>query len=96
MPIAVFDADGREYQYRIYRKKDPFLAGRAYYFHIPWIWKKLGAAAVLLAGYTDFTSFSKRNTQARTFLCAISESVWAEEGIAMYTVYRPIVFCGAW
>jgi tRNA pseudouridine38-40 synthase len=36
-------------------------------------------AADLLKEYKDFTSFSKRNTQAKTFICDIIESKWSEE-----------------
>jgi tRNA pseudouridine38-40 synthase len=30
--------------------------------------------------HTDFTSFSKRNTQTKTFLCAIAKSIWLKNG----------------
>lgn len=33
-------------------------------------------AAAILKEYTDFTSFSKRNTQVKTFICQIQESNW--------------------
>jgi tRNA pseudouridine38-40 synthase len=33
-------------------------------------------AAVMIKEYTDFTSFSKRNTQVKTFKCCIMESKW--------------------
>jgi tRNA pseudouridine38-40 synthase len=33
-------------------------------------------AAVILKEYSDFTSFSKRNTQVRSFVCDIKESRW--------------------
>jgi len=36
-------------------------------------------AAVVIRAYTDFTSFSKRNTQAKTFNCCIMESKWEWE-----------------
>lgn len=75
-----FDAQWREYHYFIYRKKDPFLRDRAYYFPYTLDLAKMQAAAALLADYTDFTSFSKRNTQAKTALCTVSKSAWFEEG----------------
>ena len=33
----------------------------------------------MIKGYSNFTSFSKRNTQVKTFECAIIESKWVIE-----------------
>jgi tRNA pseudouridine38-40 synthase len=33
-------------------------------------------AASVVKEYSDFTSFSKRNTQVKTFVCDIKESKW--------------------
>ncbi|HTS43726.1 MAG TPA: tRNA pseudouridine(38-40) synthase TruA [Puia sp.] len=71
-----FDAIGREYQYYIYRTKDPFLRERAYYFPYTLDMDALQSAAALVEEYSDFTTFSKRNTQTKTFLCTITKSVW--------------------
>jgi tRNA pseudouridine38-40 synthase len=81
-----FDALGREYKYFIYRKKNPFLDDRAYFFPYKLDWEKMRAAAGILQEYQDFTSFSKRNTQVKSFLCQIRESEWLEEGECL--VYR--------
>jgi tRNA pseudouridine38-40 synthase len=75
-----FDAVSREYRYYIYRRKDPFLQERAFYFPYRVSLEKMQEAAGLVKGYTDFTSFSKRNTQVKTFECRIEESEWEEEG----------------
>ena len=37
-------------------------------------------AAEHLKQHTDFTSFSKRNTQVKNFICRIEESYWVQEG----------------
>jgi len=37
-------------------------------------------AADLLKAYEDFESFSKTNTQVKTFLCKISKAQWEQEG----------------
>ena len=37
-------------------------------------------AALVIKEYLDFTSFSKRNTQVKTFNCIIQESKWGMEG----------------
>lgn len=82
-----FDAVSREYKYFIYRHKDPFLRGRAYYFPYKLDLDKLREAASLLLEYQDFTSFSKRNTQVKTFQCQISRSEWLwENGCLTYHV----------
>lgn len=81
-----FDAVGREYKYFIYRKKNPFLEDRAYYFPYKLDRVLMQEAAGILKEYRDFTSFSKRNTQVKSFLCQIRESEWGEEGECL--VYR--------
>jgi tRNA pseudouridine38-40 synthase len=74
-----FDAVSREYRYYIYRGKDPFLEDRAFYFPYRVSVEKMQEAAGVIKGYTDFTSFSKRNTQVKTFECRITESFWEME-----------------
>ncbi|RYZ41472.1 MAG: tRNA pseudouridine(38-40) synthase TruA, partial [Sphingobacteriales bacterium] len=81
-----FDAVSREYKYFIYRKKDPFLEDRAYYFPYKLDRERMQEGADILREYEDFTSFSKRNTQVKSFFCRIRESEWTEEGGCL--VYR--------
>ncbi|MFN8252381.1 MAG: tRNA pseudouridine(38-40) synthase TruA [Ferruginibacter sp.] len=84
---ARFSATGRHYRYFIYRQKNPFLEDRGYYFPFPLDMDLLNQAAAILLEYADFTSFSKRNTQTKTKLCAIKISNWSLEGdTMMYTV----------
>jgi tRNA pseudouridine38-40 synthase len=71
-----FDATGREYSYFIYRKKDPFISDRAYYYPYKLDIELLQEAASILKEYEDFTSFSKKNTQVNNFVCKIYESKW--------------------
>lgn len=71
-----FDATSREYRYYVYDKKNPFLAGRAYFFPYPLELSLLKTAAKVIQEYEDFTSFSKRNTQVKNFRCQILESDW--------------------
>jgi tRNA pseudouridine38-40 synthase len=75
-----FDAIAREYKYFIYQSKDPFLKDTAFYFPYSLDIEKLQQAAAVIKEYDDFTSFSKRNTQAKTFICNIIESNWLVEG----------------
>jgi tRNA pseudouridine38-40 synthase len=71
-----FHATSREYKYYIYRSKNAFLAETAWYF--PYNMKKelLDEAAAIVMEYSDFTSFSKRNTQTKSNKCIIFESRW--------------------
>jgi tRNA pseudouridine38-40 synthase len=73
---ARFDALGRSYEYYLYREKDPFMKDRGYFFPYTLDAGLLQEAAAIIKDYTDFTSFSKRNTQVKTFLCTIHESYW--------------------
>jgi tRNA pseudouridine38-40 synthase len=81
-----FDATGREYQYFIYTGKNPFLQDRAFYFPYKLNIEKMEAAASIIKEYTDFTSFSKRNTQVKTFNCVINDSDWERRSDCL--VYR--------
>jgi tRNA pseudouridine38-40 synthase len=74
-----FDAISREYKYFIYRYKDPFLMEKAFFFPYKLDTDKLQYAAEVIKEYNDFTSFSKRNTQVKSFICSILESKWLYE-----------------
>ena len=71
-----FDALSREYKYYIYQLKNPFQEDRAWYFPYKLNQEKLIKSAAIISEYEDFTSFSKRNTQAKTSICNIQESKW--------------------
>lgn len=86
-PHSRFSAKYREYRYYIYRAKDPFLDDRAYYYPYTLDLGAMEQAARVVMEYRDFTSFSKRNTQVKTFECDILRSGWQEEGDCLvYTV----------
>jgi len=71
-----FDAISREYKYHIYQKKNPFLTDKAFYFPYTLDIEVMQKAAAAIKDYSDFTSFSKRNTQVKSFVCDIKESKW--------------------
>lgn len=82
-----FDAVAREYKYYIYKAKNPFLQETAYYYPYTLDIIKLNEAAALLLGKQDFTSFSKRNTQVKNFICEVWKSEWfREKGTLVYHV----------
>lgn len=84
---ARFSALSRTYHYFIYRKKNPFKTQTAWHYPFQLELNQLQEAATIIKAYTDFTSFSKRNTQVKSFECSILESHWSlhEDGL-MYTV----------
>ena len=80
---ARFHATAREYRYYIYQVKNPFLADRGYFYPYKLDLALLNEAAAVIREHSDFTSFSKRNTQVKTFLCQLSLAEWMEEGDCM-------------
>ena len=74
-----FDARSREYRYYTYASKNPFIADGAYYFPYTLNIDSMQAAATEIMNHHDFTSFSKRNTQVKTFGCDIMQSEWIRE-----------------
>lgn len=75
---ARFDALSREYHYFVYSVKDPFLFQKAWYYPYKLNIGAMQEAAAMLINYNDFTSFSKRNTQAFTNNCTLIKSEWSE------------------
>ena len=87
VPHARFDAIGREYKYLIQQKKDPFTRDTAFYYPYALDMVALGQAATLIKENADFTSFSKKNTQVKTFNCVIEKSDWTiQNGCIVYEV----------
>ncbi len=74
-----FDAVSRQYRYYLYREKNPFLSDQAYFFPYTLDRDKLNGAAALIPQFREFTSFAKRNSQAKTYDCDIIQSSWVEE-----------------
>lgn len=81
-----FDALWRCYQYSIYNSKNPFLNDRAYFFPYKLDKASLQEAAAIILTNTDFTAFSKKNTQVHNFNCKLYESEWISKGDCL--VYR--------
>lgn len=76
---ARFDAISRTYHYYISTTKDPFLQGRAWIHSRPLDLGKMQSATKILFLHTDFTSFSKSNTQTKTNNCKIISAEWIKE-----------------
>ena len=73
---ARFHATSRTYEYHIMRKKDVFLRDYAHYVYGDIDTGAMQTAAEILKEYTDFTSFSKVDTDVKTNDCRIDESRW--------------------
>ncbi len=85
---ARFDAISRTYRYKIYKGKNPFYHQRALYYPFALQEDLLHQTADLLKQYTDFESFSKRNTQTYTFKCTLWDSYWEHQGDQLHYVVR--------
>ena len=82
-----FLATSRRYQYFITTIKDPFSTETSWYYPFSIDFELLNQAARLLYHYTDYTAFSKKNTQVCTNQCTIIKSEWLMDGNNLvYTV----------
>jgi tRNA pseudouridine38-40 synthase len=82
-----YDAISREYKYYINSSKNPFLEDRSWFIPYPLDLQLLNECAKLIRQNKNFKMFSKQNTQAKTFDCAIYESIWTlEKECLIYSV----------
>lgn len=75
---ARFDASLRSYEYHIHFEKSPFLHELSWLLRDKLIVSAMNQAASELLKYTDFSCFSKSNTQVFTNNCKISRAEWVE------------------
>lgn len=71
---ARFDATARAYKYYVHFQKDPFKLNRSWLLKDQLDVDKMNQAANTLFGFTDFSAFSKSNTQTFTNNCKIMEA----------------------
>jgi tRNA pseudouridine38-40 synthase len=83
-----FDALSRQYRYRIYAHKNPFLKDRAYFYPYATNLGALNETAAILKGHTHFESFCKRTTNMHSFKCTIHEAYWETSGNELHFVVR--------
>lgn len=77
---ARFDATLRSYEYHIHFEKDPFLHNFSWQLRDRPDVALMNQAAKIMMEYTDFSCFSKSNTQVKTNNCKISRAEWAQQG----------------
>ncbi len=75
---ARFSATSRTYHYFVHLQKSPFRRAYSWQVFMPLDFEAMNRAAALLLQYTDFTSFSKVDTDAKTNLCTVSCARWEE------------------
>lgn len=83
---ARFEATSRQYRYRIYKNKNPFLFERALLYPYQIDEATLGQTAAIITEYSDFETFSKKNAQTKTFQCSIYKSEWQTVGDELHYV----------
>lgn len=80
---ARFDAVRREYRYFIASQKSPFFAQYSWYLPLQADINQLNRCSAILKEYTDFTSFSKLHSGAKTNICHIDSACWEQHGDMM-------------
>ncbi len=75
---ARFDASSRSYEYHIHFHKNPFKDGSSWLQLQQPNMDLMNKAAAYLLQFTDFSCFSKSNTQVFTNNCKISTAVWKD------------------
>ena len=75
---ARFDAVARTYHYHVYTGKDPFLRHYATRLYYTPDYDLMNLAAEQLLQYTDFTSFSKLHSDAKTNICHVEYARWVQ------------------
>lgn len=84
---ARFHATARAYKYYIHFEKDPFRLNRSWLVKDKLDIDLMNGAASELLNYTDFSCFSKSNTQTFTNNCKIVQAVFEEEnGSLVFTI----------
>lgn len=73
---ARFDAEFRSYEYFVHSYKDPFLTNSSLLYYGDLSFDAMNEAAAHLLTVTDFTSFSKVNTQTKTNNCNVVFAQW--------------------
>jgi tRNA pseudouridine38-40 synthase len=76
---ARFSAVSRTYKYYISRTKDPFFNSSSWYLHGDINIDTMNKACKIILCHTDFTSFSKLHSGAKTNICKIYIAEWTKE-----------------
>lgn len=77
---ARYDAQQRVYHYFLHQQKNPFREKYSWYVYGDLDFELMNKAAEILLEYTDYSCFSKSNTQNKTNLCTITKAKWLQTG----------------
>ena len=77
---ARFDATARSYRYFAHRGKNPFVGRQSWQAPDSLDFDRMNAAAAMLPGRRDFTSFSKLHTDVKTNICNLRAAKWIADG----------------
>lgn len=75
---ARFSATSRTYHYFLHTTKNPFRRAYSWQVYGQLDFQAMNQAAQVIMEYSDFTSFSKLNTDTKTNLCTITQAHWDE------------------
>lgn len=77
---ARFDATARSYRYFAHQGKNPFVGRQSWQAPDSLDFDRMNAAAAMLPGRRDFTSFSKLHTDVKTNICDLRAAKWIADG----------------
>ncbi len=77
---ARFSALSRTYRYYITHKKDPFHGEMKHRISFDMDVDEMNSLSTVLKDYTDFTSFSRLHSDAKTNICHIENAYWEKCG----------------
>lgn len=77
---ARFDATSRTYHYRTVAHKSPFAYPLTWCSRGRLDFDAMNRAAALLTEVSDFTSFAKLHTDAKTNICKVTRAEWVSDG----------------
>lgn len=85
---ARFSAMKRTYEYYICMEKDPFQIDLATFFYRPINFELLQETSKILFEYEDFTAFSRKSADVKSYLCKIYKAEWErpQENMLKFTV----------
>jgi tRNA pseudouridine38-40 synthase len=76
---ARYSANSRTYKYYITKVKDPFSDNASWLLHANLDIDSMNEACQLMMKHSDFTSFSKLHSDAKTNICTIYSADWKEK-----------------
>lgn len=87
---ARFSVRSRTYRYFVTTRRSPFFNNLAWFTPANLDFDAMNRAAEMLLSVSDFTSFSKLHTDAKTNICRVTEARWTPvpnvEGAWMFTI----------